>query len=46
MDATRFNIKVAKNRLKYTDLGLKQTIMTIVTTTEQADYNLIYARKT
>ncbi len=45
MDATRFNIKVAKNRLKYTDLGLKQTIMTIVTTTEQAYYNLIYARE-
>ena len=45
IDQTRFNIKVAKNRLKYTDLGLKQTIMTIVTTTEQAYYNLIYARE-
>lgn len=45
IDSTRFNIKVAKNRLKYTDLGLKQTIMTIVTTVEQAYYDLIYARE-
>jgi len=45
IDATRLNIKVAKNRLKYTDLGLKQTVMTIVTTVEQAYYNLIYARE-
>ena len=45
IDQTRFNIKVAKNRVKYTDLGLKQTIMTIVTTVEQAYYDLIYARE-
>jgi len=45
IDPTRFNIKVAKNRIKYTELGLKQTIMTIVTTLEQAYYDLIYARE-
>jgi len=45
IDSTRFNIKVAKNRIKYTDLGLKGTIMTIVTTVEQAYYDLIYARE-
>jgi outer membrane protein TolC len=45
IDSTRFNIKVAKNRIKYTDLGLKQTIMNIVTTLEQAYYDLIYARE-
>ena len=45
IDSTRLNIKVAKNRVKYTELGLKQTIMTIVTTVEQAYYDLIYARE-
>jgi outer membrane protein TolC len=45
IDQTRFNIKVAKNRIKYTELGLKQTIMSIVTTLEQAYYDLIYARE-
>jgi outer membrane protein TolC len=45
IDQTRFNIKVAKNRVKYTDLGLKQTIMNIVTSVEQAYYDLIYARE-
>ena len=45
IDQTRFNIKVAKNRIKYSELGLKQTIMSIVTTVEQAYYDLIYARE-
>ena len=45
IDQTRFNIKVGKNRVKYTELGLKQTIMNIVTTVEQAYYDLIYARE-
>jgi outer membrane protein len=45
IDQTRFNIQVGKNRLKYTELGLKQTIMTISTTVEQAYYDLIYARE-
>jgi outer membrane protein TolC len=45
IDSTRFNIKVGKNRVKYTELGLKQSIMSIVTTVEQAYYDLIYARE-
>ena len=45
IDQTRFNIQVGKNRVKYTDLGLKQTIMNLVTTVEQAYYDLIYARE-
>ncbi len=45
IDQTRFNVKVAKNRLKYSELGLKQSIMTVVTTVEQAYYNLSYARE-
>ena len=45
IDSTRLNIKVAKNRLKYYELGLKLTIMTIATTVEQAYYDLIYARE-
>ncbi len=45
IDQTRFNIKVAKNRVKYTELGLKGTIMSIATSVEQAYYDLIYARE-
>jgi outer membrane protein TolC len=45
IDQTRFNISVGKNRVKYSELGLKQTIMSIVTTVEQAYYDLIYARE-
>ena len=45
IDQTRYSIKVSKNRVKYTELGLKQTIMTIVTSVEQAYYDLIYARE-
>jgi outer membrane protein TolC len=45
IDQTRWNIKVGKNRVKYTEQGLKQTIMNIVTTVEQAYYDLIYARE-
>ena len=34
-----------KNRLKYTELGLKQTIMNTASTVEQAYYDLIAARE-
>ena len=44
-DQTRFNIKVGKTQVKYTELGLKQTIMNMVTAVEQAYYDLIYARE-
>jgi outer membrane protein TolC len=45
IDQTRFNIQVGKNRVKYTDLGLKQTVMNLATAVEQAYYDLIYARE-
>ncbi len=44
IDQTRLNIRVAKNRLKYSELGLKQIIMTTATQVEQAYYDLIYFR--
>jgi HAE1 family hydrophobic/amphiphilic exporter-1 len=45
INSTRFNIKVAKNRVKYSELQLKQSIMNTVTTVEQAYYDLIYDRE-
>jgi outer membrane protein TolC len=45
IDQTRLNIKVAKNRIKYSELGLKLNIMSVATTVEQAYYDLIYARE-
>ena len=42
IDANRLNIRVAKNRMKYSELGLKQQVMQTVTTLEQAYYDLIY----
>ncbi len=45
IDSTRLNIRVAKNRVKYSELALKQTIMSTATGVEQAYYNLIYARE-
>jgi outer membrane protein TolC len=45
IDPTRFSIKVAKNRVKYSELQLKQSIMSVITTVEQAYYDLIYDRE-
>ena len=45
IDQTRLNIRVARNRVKYSGLALKQSIMTTATSVEQAYYNLIYARE-
>ncbi len=45
IDQNRLNIRVAKNRLKYSELGLKLQVMQTVTTLEQAYYNLIYDRE-
>jgi outer membrane protein TolC len=45
IDQTRLNIRVAKNRLKYSELTLKLQIMQTVTTLEQAYYDLIYGRE-
>jgi outer membrane protein len=45
IDATRLNIRVAKNRVKYSELTLKLQIMQTVTTVENAYYDLIYNRE-
>ena len=45
IDSTRLNIKVAKNRLKFTELGLRQRVMVTATSVEQAYYDLIYAHE-
>lgn len=45
IDSTRLNISVAKNRLKYSESGLRLKIMDIVTQVEQAYYELIAARE-
>jgi outer membrane protein len=42
IDQTRLNIRVAKNRVKYSELGLKLQIMQIATAVETAYYDLIY----
>ena len=44
-DGTRLNIAVSKNRLKYSELGLRQRVMTIATSVEQAYYDLIFAQE-
>jgi outer membrane protein TolC len=44
IDSTRLNIRVAKNQIKYSELGLKQTLMSTATQVEKAYYNLIAAR--
>ncbi len=45
IDSTRLNIKVAKNRLKYSEQGLRQQLITSVTAVVNAYYELIYAQQ-
>ena len=45
INGTRLNIRVGKNRVKYSELGLKQNIMSTATTVEKAYYDLIAARE-
>jgi len=45
IDNTRLTIKVAKNRLKYSEQGLRQQVITSVTAVENAYYELIYAQE-
>ena len=45
IDQTRWNIRVAKNRVKYSELVLKLQIMQTITTVENAYYDLIYSRE-
>jgi len=44
IDNNRLTILVAKNRLKYSEQGLREQIITTVTAVENAYYELIFAR--
>jgi HAE1 family hydrophobic/amphiphilic exporter-1 len=44
IDNNRLTIRVAKNRLKFSEQGLRQQIITSVTAVEDAYYELIYAQ--
>jgi outer membrane protein TolC len=45
IDNTRLGIRVARNRLKYSEQGLRQQIITSATAVENAYYELIYAQE-
>lgn len=45
IDQTRLNIAVSKNRLHYSEMGLRSKIMDVVTSVEKAYYELIAARE-
>jgi HAE1 family hydrophobic/amphiphilic exporter-1 len=45
IDSARLNIRVAKNRLQYSELALKLQIMQTVAALEQSYYDLIYDRE-
>jgi outer membrane protein TolC len=45
IDTTRLNIRVAKNRLKYSEQGLRNQIITSATAVENAYYELIFAQQ-
>jgi outer membrane protein TolC len=45
IDQNRLNIRVGKNRLKYTEEALRLQIMQTITTLEQAYFDLIYSRE-
>ncbi len=45
IDSTRLNIRVARNRLKYSEQTLRLQIMQTISTLEQAYFDLIYYRE-
>lgn len=45
IDNTRLTIRVAKNRLKYSEQGLRNQIITTITAVENAYYELIFAQQ-
>ncbi|HUB86919.1 MAG TPA: TolC family protein [Verrucomicrobiae bacterium] len=45
IDSTRLNIRVAKNRLQYSEQGLREQLITSVTAVANAYYELIYAEQ-
>jgi outer membrane protein TolC len=45
IDPTRLNIRIAKNRLKFSEQSLRSQFITTVTAVENAYYELIYAQE-
>lgn len=45
IDQTRLNVRVAKNRLQYSEQGVRGQVITSVTAVANAYYELIYARE-
>ncbi len=45
IDSTRLNIRVAKNRVKWSEQNLRLSLMQTLTLVEQAFYELIYSRE-
>jgi outer membrane protein TolC len=45
IDETRLNVRVAKNRLQYSEQGVREQVITSVTAVENAYYELIYAQE-
>lgn len=45
IDSTRLNIRVSKNRLQYSEQGVRSQIITSITDVENAYYELIYAQE-
>ena len=45
IDQTRLNVRVAKNRLQFSEQGVRQQVITSVTAVEDAYYELIYAQE-
>ena len=45
IDSTRLTIRVAKNRLKYSEQGLRQQVIATVTSVANAYYELIFAQQ-
>ena len=45
IDSARLTIRIAKNRLKYSELTLRLQLMQTITTLEQAYFDLIYYRE-
>jgi outer membrane protein TolC len=45
IDNTRLTVRVAKNRLQYSEQGLREQLITSVTAVENAYYELIYAQE-
>ena len=45
IDQTRLNIRVGKNRLQYTEQGLRLQLITSITAVENAYYELIFAQE-